>query len=81
MTFSIDVHQDTLIKKLKPAVVKAYDYYESESQAKVMYTIGESECYGDKSKFREIRIITIKVQHIASKIAITYTKLIEKCID
>ena len=28
MTFSIDIHQDTLVKKLKPAVVKVYDYYE-----------------------------------------------------
>jgi hypothetical protein len=28
MTFSIDIHQNTLVKKLKPAVVKVYDYYE-----------------------------------------------------
>ena len=28
MTFSIDIHQDTLVKKVKPAVVKVYDYYE-----------------------------------------------------
>ena len=107
MTFSIDIHQDTLVKKLKPAVVKVYDYYEPgenwkqtfisrfyfvlssmlekpdeeecfgryyvqtilkfintilfyyhdlfsnsllESQAKVMYRIGEAECYGNKSE-------------------------------
>ena len=48
MSFSIDIHQDTLVKKLKPAVVKVYDYYEPESQAKVMYKIGEAECYGNK---------------------------------
>ncbi|XP_046860665.1 alpha-1-inhibitor 3-like [Xenia sp. Carnegie-2017] len=28
ITFSINIHQDTLVKKLKPAVVKVYDYYE-----------------------------------------------------
>ncbi|XP_028406949.1 murinoglobulin-1-like isoform X3 [Dendronephthya gigantea] len=48
ITFSIDIHQDTLVKKLKPAVVKVYDYYEPESQAKVMYRIGEAECYGNR---------------------------------
>ena len=39
MTFSIDMHQDTLVKKLKPAVVKVYDYYEPGNNKKIYLII------------------------------------------
>ena len=44
MTFSIDIHQDTLVKKLKPAVVKVYDYYEPGKN--------ENMYFSRQSKFR-----------------------------
>ncbi|CAB3978842.1 alpha-2-macroglobulin-like isoform X1, partial [Paramuricea clavata] len=48
MNFSLDIIQSTLVKKTKPGVVKVYDYYDPESQAKVMYKITEKDCYGER---------------------------------
>ncbi|CAB3986701.1 pregnancy zone -like, partial [Paramuricea clavata] len=48
MSFSLDIIQSTLVKKTKPGVVKVYDYYDPESQAKVTYKITEKDCYGER---------------------------------
>ncbi|XP_028407143.1 alpha-2-macroglobulin-like protein 1 isoform X2 [Dendronephthya gigantea] len=61
ITFSIDIHQDTLVKRLRLAVVQVYDYYEPERQAKVMYRIGETECYGNRVGAECPRCVTLEI--------------------
>ncbi|WP_411027413.1 hypothetical protein, partial [Salmonella sp. s54925] len=37
-----------MVKNLKPGVVRVYDYYDPENEAKVMYNIRTQDCYADK---------------------------------
>ncbi|XP_028416698.1 perlucin-like protein [Dendronephthya gigantea] len=48
LDFSLDITQSTLVKNARPGVVSVYDYYEPESQGKVMYNITEDDCRGEE---------------------------------
>ncbi|XP_028416699.1 pregnancy zone protein-like [Dendronephthya gigantea] len=48
LDFSLDITQSTLVKNAQPGVVSVYDYYEPESQGKVMYNITEDDCRSEE---------------------------------
>ncbi|XP_028418027.1 C3 and PZP-like alpha-2-macroglobulin domain-containing protein 8 isoform X1 [Dendronephthya gigantea] len=50
MIFSLDIIQSTVVKNAQPGVVSVYDYYDPDSQAKILYNITENDCHGRERK-------------------------------